>query len=254
MWNLILDFDSCRETVRELLEFELRYARRMAGVEKCPLSRTVVYTEWGMYCGGLPREEWEKQLETPEGREKLFREAVIPFLEKNFRSSREAISASRAGFLSELHTEYYMDSPELLLTLHFRNKFAPDSPFRHTRELAAGLLSIVEQCMAEHPGIRRVQCASWLNNRREFLALFPPEWLENRTFCLPMEGSAGWWGSFIDCRGRFNRLRAAEFERLGGFTMPNLHCRCRIDALRRHLAGPSSELSAKSGSFCRQKG
>ena len=62
-----------------------------------------------------------------------------------------------------------------------------------------------------------------------------PEYLKNRTVCLPMEGSTGWWGSFIDCQGNFNRLRAAEFERLGGFSMPNLHCRCSVAALQQHL-------------------
>ena len=235
MWNLILDFESCQKTVRELLEFELQYAQRMAKVENCPLSRTLKYTEWQMFCGDLPQEQWESRLATPQGREALFREAVRPYLERNFEACRAEIAGSHAGFLSELHAEYYMESPELLLTHHFRNRFAPDSPFRHARELVEGLLSIVERCMAEHPEIHRVQCASWLNNRDEFLALFPPEWKRNRTFCLPMEGSTGWWGSFIDSQGHFNRIRAAEFERLGGFRMPNLHCRCDIAALKQHL-------------------
>lgn len=235
MWNLQLDFDTSCETIRELLEFELRYARRMAVLENCPLRNTLKYTEWGAYCGAIPQKMWENRLETVEDRESLFGEVIVPYLKRNFQPAMNEIASSRAGFLSELHTEYYQTSPELLLTLHFRNRFAPDSPFRHSRELAAGLLAIVEQCEAEHPEVRRVQCASWLNNRDEFSALFPPEWRKFRTFCLPMEGSAGWWGSFIDCRGRFNQIRAARFEQLGGFTMPNLHCRCRIESLKQHL-------------------
>lgn len=235
MWNLYVDLARCKETVRTLLEFELQYALRMAAIEKKSLQETLIYTEWEMFCGGTDDFSWKEEIADPVKREKLFQTRVVPFLESTFETALQEISASRAGFLSELHTEYYSDSPELFLTLHFRNKFAPDSPFKHKKELVKGLLEIVSECMKNTPEIKLVQCASWLNNREQFTSLFPPEYLKNKTFCLPMEGSTGWWGSFIDCQGNFNTLRAAEFERLGGFSMPNLHCRCSVAALYQHL-------------------
>jgi hypothetical protein len=242
MWNLYIDLACCKETLRTLLEFELQYALRMAAIEKKSLKETLRYTEWEMFCGTGEGEQWKEEIGTPEKREALFRNRVVPYLEKHFDEARAEISGSHAGFLYELHTEYYSDSPELFLTLHFRNKFAPDSPFKHRRELVNGLLEIVEACMEQHPEVRQTQCASWLNNREDFTSLFPPEYLKNKTFCLPMEGSTGWWGSFIDCQGNFNTLRGAEFKRLGGFSMPNLHCRCSVEALHRHLTGQLQQL------------
>ena len=235
MWNLYIDLARCKETVRELLSFQLRYAQRMAEIEKKTLKETLKYTEWNMFCGSNADEAWQEKISDPAIQKKLFEERVVPYLESSFDAALREISGSRAGFLRELHTEYYSQSPELFLTLHFRNKFAPESPFSHRRELLLGLAEIINECAEQHPEIKVVQCASWLNNRREFTSLFPPDYLKHRTVCLPMEGSTGWWGSFIDCQGNFNRLRAAEFERLGGFSMPNLHCRCSVSALQQHL-------------------
>lgn len=235
MWNLFISFDDCCQTVRELLELEYRYACRMAVLEKRSLHETIVYTEYPLYCEDVPQHIWEKRLGTAAEREALWHDTITPWLRIHYEKAREEIANNNSCFLSELHTEYYCDSPELLLTLHFRNLFAPDSPFNHLDALCGSLLDIVERHMAVHPEITRVQCASWLNNRPEFLALFPAEWQKQRSLCLPMEGSTGWWGSFIDRRGLFNAERAADFERLGGFAMPNTNCRCSTAALLQHL-------------------
>ena len=211
----------------------------MARIERQPLASALArYTEWIEMAGRDINDDqtaWLEPLAQPQNRERVFEEEIIPEIERRFEPAMEAIRTSHAGFTFEYHSEYFSDSPELLLTIHFRNRFAPESPCQHIYELAAGLNEIVEETVRNHPEITRVQCASWLNNRQEFLQLFPKEWTDGRTLCLPMEGSAGWWGSFIDREGNFNAARAETFRQNGGFSMPNIHCRCSLDALQAHL-------------------
>ncbi len=237
MWNMLLTFEETVETARRLLELEFQYAEAMCHREKKLLPATIGYTEWGDLCAPLPRLKWLPQLVKEGTRHQLFYEAVVPNLRRMFNEAQKTIPMSKGGFLWEPQREFGADpdSPEELLTLHFRNKFAPDSPFDHRDELEKGLLEIVEECESGHPGIKRVQCAGWLNNLPAFLSLFPAEWNEERTLCFPMEGSIGWWGSFIDRRGHFHEGRAEKFLRLGGFTCPGIHCRCTLAALKAHL-------------------
>lgn len=241
MWNLILDFKQYKEDLLELLEFETEYSERMAAIERCSLEEAMLeYTEWYYMYAADPGSHDEqlalmKKLDSKKARKTFFEERVIPEQQKRFIEGMEEIRSSKAGFIAEARPEYYSQSPEILLTLHFRNFFAPDSPFAHKQELADGLLLLVEEFLSKHSEVERVQCASWLNNSPDFLSLFPHEWLRCRTLCLPMEPSTGWWGSLIDKTGRFSRKRAEQFRKRGGFAMPNMHCRCQITDLINHL-------------------
>lgn len=240
MWTLNLEFETFREDLLQLLEFETEYSQRMSRLEKIPFSAAMEkYTEWRYLA--TPEDAPDSvdftfdDLQTAEQRRMFFEQYVVPEQSRRYAKNLQEIRDSYAGFMCEAHTEYYSESPELLLTLHFRNRFAPDSPFGHRQELAAGLLKLVVDFHREHPEIRRVQCASWLNNLPDFLSLFPREWFESRTICLPMEASTGWWGSLIDHHGRFSQARAEKFRERGGFSCPNVHCRCQITALINHL-------------------
>jgi hypothetical protein len=241
MWNLILDFKQYQEDLLELLEFEAEYAEHMASIEKCSLEEAMLkYTEWHYMHTTAPGSHDERlalmrKLASKEARRTFFEERVIPEQQKRFIEGQEEIRGSRAGFIAEVRPEYYSESPEIFLTLHFRNYFAPDSPFAHKQELANGLLQLIEEFLLKHPTVERVQCASWLNNVPDFLSLFPDEWLKCRVLCLPMEPSTGWWGSLIDRTGRFSRKRAELFKKCGGFSMPNMLCRCKIEDLLHHL-------------------
>lgn len=247
MWNLITTLEQTQKTWRKLLAMETDYAARMARIESRSLAETLAqYTEWYEMAGGSgDKIEWCTRLNDSTSRDSVFDKAIVPEITHRFELSRQAIRDSYNGFMCEACTEYYSDSPELLLTLHFRNNFAPDSPFEHIKELAEGLKRLVDDFTAAHPECHRVQCASWLNNRAEFLQFFPKEWSENRTVCLPMEGSQGWWGSFVNCKGEFNSKRAAIFQKNGGFSMPNVHCRCSIAALKEHIDQFVSTLQGK---------
>lgn len=240
MWTLNLEFDTFREDLLQLLEFETEYAGRMSRIEHIPFASALEkYTEWKYLSQPLDTPDSvvfnPEELRTPEQRRKFFDEKVVPEQHCRYEEALQEIRDSYAGFICEAHTEYYSESPELLLTLHFRNRFSPDSPFEHKPELVAGLQKLVTDFHRAHPEITRVQCASWLNNKPEFLALFPQEWFDSRTVCLPMEASTGWWGSLIDHNGRFRPERAAKFRERGGFSCPNVHCRCLVSALLEHL-------------------
>ena len=241
MWNLCITFPQYRESLWELLEFETEYAVRMAQLEGRGMAETMVdYTEWyyASSSAAAPRESkvnLMSSLLTVEERRSFFQDKVVPEQERRFSEERKSIRQSYSGFIVEREREYYSDSPEYLMTLHFRNFFAPASPFEHIDELASGLLQLTLDFHSSYPETRRVQCASWLNNVPRFCSLFPPEWTQNRTLCLPMEASTGWWGSLIDRTGQFSKERAEQFRKRGGFAMPNMHCRCEISSLLRHL-------------------
>jgi len=150
------------------------------------------------------------------------------------RRQEEKLRAGFAGLTYEYHPEYFGPPQPDLLTLHFGNAFAPESPFRHEGELRAGLREIARRTRAERPDVVRVQCASWLNNVERFTRLFPPEWDRSGTDC-PLEGHTGWWGQFTDRTGGLHAGRTAEFRATWSFRCPNRHCRCVLDALEDHL-------------------
>jgi len=155
-------------------------------------------------------------------------------MESDLAQARRKIQNSFAGFMYEFHPEYFGPDVPDFLTLHFRNYFAPDSPFNHTLELAKGLLRLINESRQARPDVTQVQCATWLNNIAPFQKLFPPEWMQRSNTC-PLEGHTGWWGQFIDRTGQLHQKNVACFRQTGRFLYPNRHCRCGIDALETHL-------------------
>jgi len=241
MWNLKLNFDIYQAELWKLLEFESEYALRMSQLEHTTLGQAMLtYTEWSYMAGYFhsPRAEqlaWMETLKGADDRRAFFESKVIPEQQRIYDGQMAHLRESFGGFSFEVCGEYYSNSPEQLLTIHFRNFFAPDSPFDHRHELAENLQRLVTTFHDEHPDIVRIQCASWLNNLPVFLSLFPREWGRGRTLCLPFEASTGWWGALIDHNGFFSEDRAWEFRRRGGFALPNMHCRCTIASLLEHL-------------------
>jgi hypothetical protein len=163
--------------------------------------------------------------------------ALLKLIEKG----KAEIERSFNGFSWEAHYEYYKDekSPPLL-TLHSRNYFSQDSPFDHTDELAEGLLRILDEAEKKRPDLKDVQCASWLNNLPPFQALFPAGWREKAVAC-PVEGHTGCWGQLIDRTGEINRKNLARLNTCGELQYMNLHCKCAVSALRRHLTAELRE-------------
>lgn len=162
--------------------------------------------------------------------QKHFEPRIVPDLIQ----AQKYLASSFAGFTYEFHCEYFGPAQPDLLTLHFRNYFAPDSPFHHRPELINALLQISDEVQKKRPDITRVQCASWLNNLPPFYEIFPRAWFETSTVC-PIEGHNGWWGQFVDRYGQLHEKNAARFEQTKTFLYPNRHCRCDMLQLKKHL-------------------
>lgn len=148
------------------------------------------------------------------------------------REYAKPIRDSWAGFTYEFRPDYRSigkGDPDLL-TLHFRNAFVPDSPFAHLEELRQGLREILEKARRERPDVTGMQCATWLVSLESFASLFPPSWGPRAVPCAP-GNHMGWWGQFMDRRGRFHAANGTYLRRTGQF--PHQH---------RHMTGPLREL------------
>ena len=248
MWNLIITNKEYSETLRELLELEIWYAEHAAAKENRPLRDTInQYTEIYYYSTEFEPDilaeknvAWQKVVDDiAQNSSKawdILAPYIVPRIEQDLQKSRSDIEKSYNGFMYEFCPEYESDSNEDFLTLHFRNYFAPESPFAHGTELKQGLRKIVKCAMQERPDVKQVQCASWLNNVPKFISLFPKEWLERANFCYPMTASTGWWGRFIDRNGKLNQKTVSEFKKHPVFDAPNRHCRCTVNELYVFLA------------------
>ena len=242
--------------LQAMLELQTEYAVHRHARQEEPLEETITrYTEWPFYhdsfvdaCPAADNEEWMRcirdsvaALPSSAGPAETFAHLQCRLLagmqariRNVFRQEEEKTRGGFAGFTYEYHPEYFGPAQPELLTLHFRNAFAPNGPFEHEQALRDGLRAIVRRARAERPGVARTQCATWLNNVAPFTRLFPSEWASSGTDC-PLEGHTGWWGQFTDRTGGLHAARVAAFRGTWSFRFPNRHCRCSLDALEEHL-------------------
>lgn len=158
-----------------------------------------------------------------------------PAVERDLAVAAQWLRESYGCFKYEYHPLYAEPNSGDHLTLHVRNAYQPDSPFRHFPEMAASLREIISRAERERPDVSMVQCATWLNSLPPFARLFPPVWLETSQPGVP--GShTGWWGQFMDRRGGFHAKNGRRFRETGEFPFTHLLCRCTITDLREHLS------------------
>lgn len=143
--------------------------------------------------------------------------------------------------------------------LHFFNAVAPRSPFDEPLQLARALAALVADCQRRHPAVQRLWCSSWLNNRAQFLALFPDSWRASAversqderdaaSFGRARLNTDNWWGQFVRRDGSLNEVLARRFRDSGGvFPFPNLRCSAPIAAVARHLAARIGRLEQETG-------
>jgi hypothetical protein len=200
--------------------------------------------------GNLPVDKNPKWLEVTEELQKRWRElgdekfltSFWPYLESHIRPGipmdlnreEEALQQSHYGFSYEYHPEYFGPKEPEFLTLHFRNFFVSDSPFHHRSELIAGLIQVLDKVSEENRKVDHVQCGTWLNGFNPFLDLFPESWRQSARD-VPMDGSFGWWGQFVDRTGQLHASNVAAFKSTKEFLYPNRVCTCGVEELRQHL-------------------
>ncbi|MDO9541247.1 MAG: hypothetical protein Q7J98_02850 [Kiritimatiellia bacterium] len=213
------EFNTAVNTWTDLYSFSIFHDKKIPAAEN---------RGWNAFLEKLPSADMESCVNA-------LIENFAPRIGQDLEKAKRDISESFAGFMCEYHHDYFKP-PESgdMLTLHFRNYFAPDSPSDHGSELMAGLLALVNKAESERPAVKMAQCASWLNNIPFFLELFPEEWRKNSRIC-PYKPSTGWWGQFIDRRGGINRRNVEYLKEKRDFKYANVHCICGIGSLKRHL-------------------
>jgi hypothetical protein len=164
----------------------------------------------------------------------LLESHIVPGIPAELEREKEALRQSDYGFSYEYHPEYFGPEKPDLLTIHFRNFFVPESPFQYRPKLVRGLFQILDRVSGENPDVDRVQCGTWLNNLDLFIDLFPESWRLNMQE-VPMDGSFGWWGQFVDRTGQLHKRNVAAFKRAKRFLYPNRVCTCGMEELRQHL-------------------
>ncbi|MEI8245680.1 MAG: hypothetical protein WCI51_07615 [Lentisphaerota bacterium] len=143
---------------------------------------------------------------------------------------------SYAGFSYEFRVRYCTaDANGDFLTLHFRNYFYPDSPFKHLDEIKAGLLELIKFTRDTRSDVTMAQCGTWLNSVQAFANLFPAEWIGNATPGNP-GGHMGWWGQFMDRTGGLNGKTVSYLKQNGQFMYRHLLSTCSLDELEKHLS------------------
>lgn len=241
--------------LKDMLELQLWYVIHVVRSEGSDFietitRRTQIYSFSATSIGHLPARENPEWLALAEALRSRWQELgdvkfldslwsllephIAPGISGQLKKEREALQQSDCGFSHEYHPEYFGPEEPDLLTLHFRNYFVPDSPFRHRQELVEGLLRILDKIPEECREVNDVQCGTWLNNVVPFLDLFPEAWKKSSQ-SVPMDGSFGWWGQFVDRAEQFHKRNAAAFKRTGEFLFPNRVCTCAVDDLRDHL-------------------
>jgi hypothetical protein len=255
MWTKTMTLEEARTFLRDMMELQMWYCVYVVRHQDSSFREAVNrFTELYPYCNVYRKEtaksenaEYQKLVGSLEqcwndAGDEAFPSRAWELIEPNTSSrlrdilepAKESILRSFAGFTYEFHPEYAGPETPDWLTLHFRNYFAPDSPFQHVPELVAGLLEILENAQRKRPKVTQVQCASWLNNLEPFQKLFPEEWMTRSSVCS-LGGNLGWWGQFIDRTGQLHQRNAALFRETGEFLYPNRHCRCERDHLKTHL-------------------
>lgn len=120
---------------------------------------------------------------------------------------------------------------------HIANAVAPKSIFADSDYLPACFRLLLTESSIIF-GYTVLYTCSWLNDREEWLRLFPDEWRRNlspRSEKPVPEWNFGWWGQLVNARGSINP-KAESFVRANGFL--KYECRtshCGFDDMFKHL-------------------
>jgi hypothetical protein len=256
MWTRQMTLNDYRIFLQEMMDLQMWYVTQVVLMERLSFAatingRTEAYAYSMYFDPQIAAEKNKAWIHVVERLEHLFwteenngfvsksweilQTLFEPRMSEDLDKAQAMIASSFAGFTYEFHSKYFGPSEPKWLTLHFRNYFAPNSPFSHRKELIKGLLSLIEDAQFKRSDIQNVQCASWLNNLEPFYSLFPKTWYETSVVC-PLEGHTGWWGQFIDRQGNFHRKKAEIFRKTLKFECPNRMGTCDLAELKDFLS------------------
>jgi hypothetical protein len=125
--------------------------------------------------------------------------------------------------------------PQGYCCFHIANALSPKSIFDDPEHLPGCFMELMDRSESEY-GYNTLYTSSWLNDKPEWLRLFPKEWSDNLS---PRNNDIYWhfgyWGQLVTARGTFNE-KAGKYVR--EHCELNYKCRsshCSFAAMRTHL-------------------
>ena len=119
---------------------------------------------------------------------------------------------------------------------HIGNAVGPRSIFGEPAYLPQCLFRLM-RAAREQFGADSLSTCTWLNSYPPWLALFPPQWVENMgPEMLDATTGMGFWGQFVNARGTFNHKHGRMFRESRRFPFSPRASWCTFDQLAAHLA------------------
>jgi len=124
--------------------------------------------------------------------------------------------------------------------LHFRNACCPESPFTSDRDRVKELCALADDIKKNALYPETIGCDSWLNELKIFQSFFPQEYSESFIISSPDSKSGyGWWGQFVGKDGKFNKLKAENFEKTMEFQYHRVIAKCSYESFVCHIINKS---------------
>ena len=255
-------FDEHLEYVRQMVRLELWFIRHWLaghpeeGFPHVIRQRTGIYLKSDVYDGGPFKQiAWAdpRWLELEGRAQELLTRArgdadssrfeeeglaiFLPSLEAraraDFAKGVDRTPASQCGSL-----RYDPPKPETpqRAPFHIGNAVRPRSIFDDPEYLPRCLLCLMNKSEREYR-CDSLSTTTWLNSYPRWLAIFPPEWMENLgpEMTAPTAGM-GFWGQFVSARGTFNGKHARMLRETGRFPFWPRPSWCAFEMLREHIA------------------
>lgn len=132
------------------------------------------------------------------------------------------------------------------ISLHMANRCAPRSPFEDLGRCFRWLRDLCAAAGALPFAVRTVTCGSWLNDRPDFLRLFPASYAANLKLSSPDgKTGGGWWGQLVDRRGCLHRGRATQLLETGQFPHPRKESGCEFAEFKAHVEAGAGDATAR---------
>ena len=122
------------------------------------------------------------------------------------------------------------------ISLHIANRSGIRSPFEDMKGCFECLRNLCAAAETLTFPVSMVTCGTWLNDRPEFLSLFPASYRSSLQISPP-DGKTGlgWWGQFVDRRGQLHRRRADQLLETGSFPHSRKDGKCGFQEFKAHV-------------------
>jgi hypothetical protein len=243
--------DACsrrRVLLADMARVQARYVLRLGAESGRPPAELIAaQTPWR---GRLrdPAADWPPFLERAAailagaGSEETRAERLAAFADPFFADAIPPALRAEAELTWFGDFRYTEDRNAGAIALHIANRGGSGAGFSDRGACFAQLRLLCADARRRTSAVAKVVCGSWLNDRDDFLALFPPSYRQSLGTSSPDDKTGwGWWGQLVNREGRLHARRAARLLASGDFPHPRLVGECRFDEFQAHVeAGGTS--------------